>query len=63
MPTRATEKGTAVEIGYSRGTEEKRLLSTPSCLLKVTLIYRVYKNDWSGFDIDYIQKYGEQNYK
>jgi len=26
-------------------------------------IYRVYQNDWSGFEVDYIQKYGEQNYK
>ena len=27
------------------------------------IIYRVYQNDWSGFEIDYIHKYGEQNYK
>jgi len=27
------------------------------------LIYRVYQNDWSGFEVDYIHKYGEQNYK
>jgi len=27
------------------------------------LIYRVYQNDWSGFELDYIHKYGEQNYK
>ena len=26
-------------------------------------IYRVYQNDWSGFEVDYIHKYGEQNYK
>jgi len=26
-------------------------------------MYRVYKNDWSGFEVDYIHKYGEQNYK
>jgi len=26
-------------------------------------LYRVYQNDWSGFEVDYIQKYGEQNYK
>jgi len=26
-------------------------------------IYRVYKNDWSGFEVDYIHKYGEENYK
>jgi len=25
--------------------------------------YRVYQNDWSGFEVDYIHKYGEQNYK
>jgi len=25
--------------------------------------YRVYENDWSGFEVDYIHKYGEQNYK
>ena len=26
-------------------------------------IYRVYQNDWSGFEVDCIHKYGEQNYK
>jgi len=26
-------------------------------------IYRVCQNDWSGFEVDYIHKYGEQNYK
>jgi len=25
--------------------------------------YRVYQNDWSGFEVDYIQKYAEENYK
>jgi len=25
--------------------------------------YRVYQNYWSGFEVDYIHKYGEQNYK
>ena len=25
--------------------------------------YRVYQNDWSGFEVDYIHKCGEQNYK
>jgi len=38
MHTRGTGKRTAAEIGYSRGTEEERLLSTPSCVWKVTLI-------------------------
>jgi len=28
-----------------------------------TTFYRVYQNDWSGFEVDYIHKYGEQNYK
>jgi len=28
-----------------------------------SVIYRVYQNDWSGFEVDYIHKYGEQNYK
>jgi len=23
----------------------------------------VYQNDWSGFEVDYFHKYGEQNYK
>jgi len=27
------------------------------------ILYRVYQNDWSGFEVDYIHKYGEQNYK
>jgi len=26
-------------------------------------IYRVYQNDWSSFEVDYIHKYGEQNNK
>jgi len=25
--------------------------------------YWVYQNDWSSFEVDYIHKYGEQNYK
>jgi hypothetical protein len=33
--------------------------------IKSTLkyIYRVYQNDWSGLEVDYIHRYGEQNYK
>jgi len=23
------------------------------------LLYRVYQNNWSGFEVDYIRKYGE----
>jgi len=34
-----------------------------SASLKSVLVYRVYQNDWSGFEFDYIHKYGEQNYK
>jgi len=26
-------------------------------------IYRVYQNDWSGFEVDSIHKYGGQNYE
>jgi len=26
-------------------------------------LYRVYQKDWSSFEVDYIHKYGEQNYK
>jgi len=29
----------------------------------VTNWYKVYQNDWSGFEVDYIHKYDEQNYK
>jgi len=32
-------------------------------LLRQNFKYRVYQNDWSGFEVDYIHKYGEQNYK
>ena len=32
-------------------------------LLLIFRLYRVYQNDWSGFEVDYIHKYGEQNYK
>ena len=28
-----------------------------------SVIYRVYQNDWSGIEADYIHKCGEQNYK
>ena len=31
--------------------------------LEKCVMYRVYQNDWSGFDVDYIHKYGEHNYK
>ena len=27
------------------------------------VVYRVYQSDWSGFEVDYIHKYGEQNDK
>jgi len=27
------------------------------------IIYRVYQNDWRGFEVDYTHKYFEQNYK
>jgi hypothetical protein len=27
------------------------------------LAYRVYQNDWSGLEVGYIHKYGEQTYK
>jgi len=26
-------------------------------------VYRVYQNDWSGLEVDYFHKYGEQTYK
>ena len=28
-----------------------------------TAMVQVDQNDWSGFEVDYIHKYGEQNYK
>ena len=31
--------------------------------MAIILMYRMYQNDWSGFEGDYIHKYGEQNYK
>ena len=42
MSTRGTGKGTAVEIGYSRGTEEKRLRSTPGYVWKLHLYIYIY---------------------
>ena len=27
------------------------------------VMYSVYQNDCSGLEVDYIHKYGEQNYK
>jgi len=38
------------------------LSSGTFCTIK-HLIYRVYQNNWSGFEVHYIHKYGEQNYK
>jgi len=29
----------------------------------LTDVYQAYQNDWSSFEVDYIHKYGEQNYK
>jgi len=34
-----------------------------TCFDSYRIIYRVYQNDWSGFEVDYIHKYGEQKYK
>jgi len=31
--------------------------------VSIRTLYRVYQNDWSDFEVDYIHKYGEQNYK
>jgi hypothetical protein len=31
--------------------------------MSLEAIYRVYQNNWSGFEVDYIHKYGEQNYE
>jgi len=28
-----------------------------------TLLYRVYQINWSGLEVDYIHKYGEETYK
>ena len=33
------------------------------CVLGDETKYRVYQNNWSGLEVDYIHKYGEQNYK
>jgi len=32
-------------------------------MVQLSQIYRVYQNDWCGFEVDYIHKYGAQNYK
>ena len=29
--------------------------------VSIRTLYRVYQNDWSDFEVDYIHKYGEQN--
>jgi len=34
-----------------------------SQLIKVLGQYRVYQNDWSGLEVDYFHKYGENTYK
>ena len=33
-----------------------------SDIIPMLILYRVYQNDWSGFEVDYVHKYGEQNY-
>jgi hypothetical protein len=33
------------------------------CLKVKNRVYRVYQNDWSGLEVDYIYKYGEETYK
>jgi len=37
-------------------------VSMHACIYALCM-YRVYQNDLSGFEVDYIHKYGEQNYK
>jgi len=31
--------------------------------LECRSIHRVYQNDWSGLEVDYIHRYGEETYK
>jgi len=45
------------------GTFIFRSSSCPCPFKLYIYIYRVFQNDWSGFEVDYIHKYGEQNYK
>ena len=49
-----------------RQAHDSAFLSTVSGSLIDTGLereYRVYQYDWSGFEVDYIHKCGEQNYK
>jgi len=32
-------------------------------LVPIRFTVRVYQNDWSGLEVDYIHKYGEETYK
>ena len=34
-----------------------------ACSYAIPTIYRVYQNYWSGLEVDYIHKYGEETYK
>ena len=39
------------------------VLNRSVCSWQPVVIYRVYQNDWSGLEADYIHKYGEETYK
>jgi hypothetical protein len=32
-------------------------------LIAANRLYRLYQNDWSGLEVDYIHKFGEETYK
>jgi hypothetical protein len=47
-------------ISYRVCTDKFKIRSTSEVSMA---IYSVYQNDWSGLEVDYIHKCGEQNYK
>jgi len=42
---------------------EHRVVFISKSTERQTYKYRVYQNDWSRLEVDYIHKYGEETYK
>jgi len=47
------------------GIDSFRTELTSNFLIHALLpsLYRVYQNNWSGLEVDYIHRYGEETYK
>ena len=50
-------------VGPSSGRSLNRWSVQLIMLSIYKILYRVYQNDWSGLEVDYIHKFGEETYK